>query len=237
MSQNDQPQSKQRSTSEKGTNPMPKKHRGKCTTIAIVVVAVVAVAGIGLWNWHNQPTFCNAACHMPMDGYVQSYEVPTNGVSTDKWGNVVSNPNAMMAYVHGQNGYTCLDCHTPTVQQQIGEVQAHVSGSYDFPLEEQSIKALLKDSSQTGDSESYCLQSGCHDITRQDLTNLTADMGIYNPHSWQHGEIDCDECHKSHRASVYQCTQCHEDAESELPDGWVDYTESQRMKVDAIHRR
>ena len=39
-----------------------------CSFIVGVVVAVVLVcAGGGFYVWHNQPSFCNAICHEPMD--------------------------------------------------------------------------------------------------------------------------------------------------------------------------
>ena len=39
-----------------------------------VIAAVVVVAGIGAFVWHEQPSFCNAICHTPMDGYLETYE-------------------------------------------------------------------------------------------------------------------------------------------------------------------
>ena len=35
--------------------------------VAAVVAVVVAVASGGFWVWHEQPSFCNAICHTPMD--------------------------------------------------------------------------------------------------------------------------------------------------------------------------
>lgn len=207
-----------------------KKHRGGI--IAGVVVIVLVLAGVGLWTWHEQPTFCNAVCHIPMDTYVETYYAQAEGSATDKWGNTVTDTSAMMVCTHADAGVTCLDCHVPSMQQQISEVGETISGDYDYPLEEQSITYLLTNSGRTGNSDTMCLTEGCHDLTREDLTELTADMPR-NPHSWQHGEIECDTCHKSHRASVLQCTQCHEDAEEELPDGWVDWTQSQAYKAEA----
>lgn len=50
--------------------PAPKKPRRKGWIIAGVVAAVIIVAGAGFWVWHEQPSFCNAICHSPMDYYV-----------------------------------------------------------------------------------------------------------------------------------------------------------------------
>ncbi len=208
------------------------KRRSRKGVIAGVVAAVIVVVGCGMWVWHEQPGFCNAFCHTPMDPYVETYYAQADGAATDKWGNAVTQVDAMMAAPHAQAGVTCLDCHIPSLEQQVGEVREEITGGYDYPLQEQTVKALLQDSGRTGNSDTMCLASGCHDVTRADLTELTADMPR-NPHSWQHGEIECDTCHKSHRASVLQCTQCHEDAESELPSGWVDWTEAQRIRITA----
>ncbi|MDU1389817.1 MAG: salivary glue protein Sgs-3, partial [Eggerthella sp.] len=34
-----------------------------------VVVVVLIAAGAGFWVWHEQPSFCAAICHTPMDEY------------------------------------------------------------------------------------------------------------------------------------------------------------------------
>lgn len=209
----------------------PKKHRRNGIVVGVIVVAFIAV-GVGMWTWHEQPSFCNAVCHTPMDNFVETYYAQADGSATDKWGNTVSDTSAMMVRAHADADVTCLDCHVPSMDQQLSEVGEQISGNYEYPLQEQSVKFLLENSGRSGNSDTMCLASGCHDLTRADLTELTADMQR-NPHSWQHGEIECDTCHKSHRASVLQCTQCHEDAEAELPDGWVDWTQSQEYKAEA----
>lgn len=211
--------------------PQPKRRSRKGVIVGAVVAAIV-VCGCGMWVWHEQPGFCNAFCHTPMDPYVETYYAQADGAATDKWGNAVTNADAMMAAPHAQAGVTCLDCHIPSLEQQVGEAREEVTGGYDYPLQEQTVKVLLQDSGRAGNSDTMCLASGCHDLTRADLTELTADMPR-NPHSWQHGEIECDTCHKSHRASVLACTQCHEDAEFELPSGWVDWTEAQHIRITA----
>ena len=49
------------------------KNGKKKWPIVVGVVAVVLVAaGAGFFVWHEQPSFCNAICHTPMDGIVKS---------------------------------------------------------------------------------------------------------------------------------------------------------------------
>lgn len=42
--------------------------------VTVVAIVVIALAGAGFWVWHQQPSFCNAICHRPMDRYVETYE-------------------------------------------------------------------------------------------------------------------------------------------------------------------
>ena len=46
---------------------------------AAVVVAVAIIAGAGLWVWHEQPSFCAAICHVPMDPYLETYDEQFQG--------------------------------------------------------------------------------------------------------------------------------------------------------------
>ena len=75
-------------------------------------------------------------------------------------------------------------------------------------------------------NDEFCLNSSCHDITRDDLKQMTADRAR-NPHNEQHGKQDCTNCHKAHRASVFQCAQCHNDVE--LPDGWITPAQANKL--------
>ena len=72
--------------SENENAPAPKRaHRG--AIVGGVVAVVVVVAAIGAFVWHEQPSFCNAICHTPMDGYLETYEgrpgnpQPTSGAT------------------------------------------------------------------------------------------------------------------------------------------------------------
>ena len=179
--------------------------KSKKPLIAGIVVAVVVLAGIGFWTWHNTPGFCGV-CHTPMSTYVE-----------------------------------CLSCHVPSINQQIGEVTETITGDYYYPLSEVSISALQENSGQNASDEAaFCLKSGCHvdasgtEIsTREDLMKATADKA-FNPHSNHHGEANCSDCHKSHRASVMQCTQCHNDAAASMPEGWVDYKTGKQIAESAV---
>ena len=217
--------------------PAAKKGKKRLPIILGVIVVVIAIAGIGFWNWHNQPTFCNAFCHSTMDEFVTTYYEEPNAPGTDKWGNEVENTNAMMVVVHAEAGVNCLGCHVPSIGQQITEVGMQFSGNYSVPLEEQGTESLLRNAGNQNDADTFCLKDGCHEmITRDVLTEATADME-FNPHRWQHEEFDCSECHKSHRASVFYCTQCHNDAKNSMPEGWVDYATGQKLQDAAMAAR
>ncbi|MBO4365811.1 MAG: cytochrome c3 family protein [Eggerthellaceae bacterium] len=213
--------------------PAEKKGKKRLPIILGVIIVVIAIAGIGFWKWHEQPTFCNAICHN-MDSFVETYYAEPGAAATDKWGNEVTNSNAMLAVTHAQSGVNCLGCHVPSLGQQMSEGMEFVTGNYEMPLKEKSVSQLLEGRGEKAESgDQFCLRDGCHEmITREVLTEATAEMK-FNPHRWQHGEIECSECHKSHRASVFYCTQCHQEAESSMPDGWVNYTDAQALQEAA----
>lgn len=202
------------------------KRRRKVGVIVGVVVVVLVVAGAGLWTWHEQPSFCGAICHTPMDNYLETYEAEPGQPAADKWGNEVADASGMMAPLHRADaGTDCLDCHTPVLSQQISEGVNWVSGNYQFPLNERTLTQITEPAGI--DYDQLCLNESCHNMTREDLVDATADMGTYNPHSMHHEELDCGTCHKAHRASVMYCTQCH--ATAEVPEGWVSMAESNAM--------
>ena len=49
------------------SGPAPKRKRARAAIIAGVTAAIIIVAGAGFWVWHEQPSFCGAICHTPMD--------------------------------------------------------------------------------------------------------------------------------------------------------------------------
>lgn len=198
----------------------PSKKRGgkKAGIIAGIVAAVIVVAGIGFFVWHEQPSFCGAICHTPMDEYLVTYEQEPDVEGTDKYGNPVANTSSMLAVTHRLEGATCLSCHKPTMSQQINEGIAWITGGYEFPLEERSLTDLT--AALGTEPESFCMNDECHNLfDREGLVKMTSYME-YNPHSDQMGAyFECSNCHKAHTASVNFCAKCHPEAET--PAGWA----------------
>lgn len=118
-----------------------------------------------------------------------------------------------------------MDCHVPTLSELISEGTAWLAGNYGFPLVERTASEFTEASGRQADE--LCLNESCHNLTRDDLYELTADMGTYNPHWAHHEELECTTCHKAHRASVMYCTQCH--AQAEVPEGWLSMAESNNL--------
>lgn len=171
--------------------------------IVVGVVAVVLVcAGIGFNAWHNQPSFCNAICHTPMDYYVDGYYA---GAETGR---------ASLAAAHEDAGVTCLQCHEATLEAQVNEGAAWISGAYsvnaDGSLQAQLITADKK----------QCTGAGCHEW--QDVVAATENWGGQagvNPHASHQGEaIDCSNCHSVHGESNMYCNACHS---YDVPAGWA----------------
>lgn len=192
--------------------------------ITVGVVAVVAiVAGAGFFVWHEQPSFCNAICHAPMDPYLPTYEAEPRQAAADKWGNEVADASGMMAAYHrAEAGTTCMGCHVPTLGEQVSEGASWILGNYYDPLTERDSAQLTE--ARGVDNDKFCMNDSCHTnadgtpMTRDDLIALTSDRE-FNPHVSQHSERQCTDCHKAHRASVMVCAQCHSDAE--VPEGWI----------------
>lgn len=119
--------------------PAPKKRPKRGWIVAGVVAAVIVVAGAGFWVWHEQPSFCNAICHSPMDYYVETYDSgdPQLGVTA-----------------HAKAGESCLDCHTAELTTQISEAMAWVSDNY--PMTEDGT--MLATGKQFA-SEEFCARA------------------------------------------------------------------------------
>ena len=211
-----------------------KPHNKKKIGIIVgTIVVVVVVAGIGLFVWHEQPSFCGAICHTPMDEYLATYSAPLGESTTDKYGNEVEDSSAMMATLHaaseedGGADADCLSCHDAVFSEQAQEGVNWLVGNYYYPLDERTLADLTEPAGK--DADDFCLNEDCHDLTREDLVEATSDMGTYNPHLEQHGTKECNECHKGHRASVNICTECHNEAE--VPEGWLTYEEAEELVV------
>lgn len=219
------------------------KKRQKLSIVAGVLVVTLLVAGAGFWVWHEQPSFCNAICHTPMDPYLPTFEAQPGDAGIDKWGNEVEDAAAMLASTHRVEGdATCMSCHVPTLSEQVAEGFAWIAGDYEavsnptygWVLGEKSLEDLVV--ARGVSAETFCLNDACHVnadgtvMTRDDLIAATSDMSR-NPHLPQHGEIACSDCHKAHRASVNYCSGCHADAE--LPDGWISSSKDKQLAVRA----
>ena len=119
------------SAGEAASAPSAKRNKRKLAGIIGVVAAVVVVAGAGFMVWHDQPSFCNAICHTPMDGYLTTYEATPGESATDKWGNEGADASSMLAPVHAQEGITCVQCHVPQMSEQVTEGIGWLTGSYE----------------------------------------------------------------------------------------------------------
>ena len=213
-----------------------KKKKNKLVILGVVVVVIVAL-GAGFWVWHEQPGFCNAICHTPMDPYLPTYESTPGQPSEDKWGNEVKDASGMLSATHRANqNITCMGCHVPTLGEQVSEAMAWISGNYPLidnekygsVLEERNLEQLV--AARGIYKDEFCLNSACHNMTREDLKAKTADLAR-NPHAWYHEKLDCSDCHKAHRASVMLCTKCHGDAV--VPDGWVSAAQGEQILAAA----
>jgi hypothetical protein len=188
----------------------PKKKPKKKFIIMGSVAAVLIIAIVGGLAWHEQPSFCNAICHTPMDPYVESFDTNTSVVAAQA---DLTTQLSVTTHKESEQNLECLDCHVPSIGEQISEGMKWVTGDYTVPLAEMEY-----------DGEEFCLRSGCHvDInSKDDLKPLLAAQER-NPHNnHQSSGLDCADCHKTHEQSVMQCTQCHSDAE--VPEGWVTYS-------------
>lgn len=173
--------------------PNPKKKRShKKHWIVLGTVAVIIIGlGIGGLVWHEQPGFCSAICHEPMDSYVSGY---------------YSGDNSLLVTAHAEAGEECLDCHKTDLGQQISELGVYISGDYTTPLP----------MTKTGTRE-FCGE--CHDS--EEIKTKTENYGgsKRNPHDSHYGDsIECYSCHRAHRESTMYCSECHKDITS--PNGW-----------------
>lgn len=174
------------------------KKKGFRGLVALGVTALVlVVAGCGFWVWHEQPSFCNAVCHVPMDNYVEGYY----------------QDSTLLSRVHERSDTVCLDCHEAKIDQQVSEGISWIKG--DFAVDDSGSIVANK---VTAD-EKMCTQGTCHDIDQviAATENWGGKPGV-NPHSSHQGTaIDCSNCHGVHESSFMYCNTCHD---YELPQGW-----------------
>lgn len=224
-----------------------KRHRRKAKAwIAVgVAAAIVIVAGAGFYHWHEQPSFCSAICHN-MDTYVDTFNQEKGVQGVDKYGNAVADTSAMLSVAHRDNNttaipeITCLGCHVPTLEEQMSEGIAFVSGNYLSPLDERTAVDLA--SWKKAESTTLCANENCHSylrgsdgaVDREKLEETTMNRE-FNPHDTHHAnETPCTSCHKSHRASVVTCTGCHEHENEAIPRGWLTGQEDDELMLESF---
>ncbi len=208
------------------TSATSKRKRKKWPIVVGVIAAVLVVAGIGLFVWHEQPSFCSAICHTPMDPHGATYDQVVGQPGVDKWGNTVEDAGDLLVVKHKEYaGATCMSCHTPVMSEQVSEGLTWVTGNYTYPLEERSLTDL-NGYNQHETEEGFCLNENCHNMTREDLIEATSGL-TRNVHEG-HATWACSDCHKAHRQSVNVCTGCHSDAY--VPDGWLTVAEATKLE-------
>lgn len=219
-------------TDDAAAGSAPKRRSRNKAIMIVTAIVVVAVLGSAFWVWHNTPGFCNAVCHSPMDPALATYGGSSGQEGVDKWGNVVPDAGSLLCVSHKESAdATCLTCHIPTMEEQIGEVVKWTTGDYYFPLEERSLEELNA-YGQRERAEGLCLNESCHNMNRDDLARATS-MLVRNPHETVEGHpaFACSDCHKAHRESVNACSGCHADAL--IPDGWLTVAEGLEKRPGA----
>ena len=159
----------------------------------ILVAAMVAiVGGVALWDYHEEPEFCAAFCHI-MDPYLASWE-----------------ESDFQVYAHAEVDLACLDCHEPTIQEQVKEAAVFVMGQFEDPLRTRRFP------------DEFCLQ--CHEHGSLDeIIERTKDYAILNENHNPHDphpdkdesivkQFECWNCHTMHKRSAgteYCFSSCH----------------------------
>ena len=208
-------------TEEPEATEKPKK-RGKggkiLLIVGIVVVVLVAAVVVLYATTHSNPRFCNALCHVPMDPYVDSY---LNGVSLiEAQNDPAYKPTPILSVVtHRDAEVICLDCHEPSMGEQISEGIKWLTGDYEVPL----LGFILTAKDPKKDNEvsgvDFCLKSGCHEATTLAELEKTSSSYTRPYHEMPHNVSTCSDCHKVHSQSRMVCGGCHADAN--IPDGWI----------------
>jgi hypothetical protein len=130
--------------------------------------------------YQNDPQSCTK-CH-PIKPYVETW-----------------NGSDFLDHRHAKSQIGCLECHQVTLQQEKEHLTRFKKKRFKTPLEEREY-----------DNE-MCLK--CHGSYKE-LIERTKDYkgkGLpRNPHESHYGEMDCNLCHKVHRTSIDQCSQCHQ---------------------------
>lgn len=189
---------------EEPSQPTERRRKKRWPIVAGVVAVVIVVAGAGFLVWHEQPSFCNAICHEPMDAYVDGYY----------------HDAALMAYTHQQEGTTCLQCHEAKLDEQIAEGLSWVRG--DYRMGEDGRLATVGVRSDAA----MCATPDCHNFEGvvAATENWGGEEGV-NPHDSHQGyALDCSSCHSAHGQSMMYCNTCHD---YQVPEGWAQPARSQ----------
>ncbi|MDY7080379.1 MAG: ammonia-forming cytochrome c nitrite reductase subunit c552 [Chloroflexota bacterium] len=161
----------------------------KVVLILGIAAVVIVIAGVGFWEYHKQPQFCGT-CH-EMEPYVESLNQP-----------------ASSAGKHAAEGMVCLDCHEPTIEQQVHELVVHVQGDFRVPLKQRKFE------------NEFCFD--CHlpneHTSYEQVIERTQDYIIdgenVNPHD-PHADVEGAE---QERRECYVCHEIHGEGESPEPD-------------------
>lgn len=103
-----------------------------------------------------------------MDQYLATYNEPQGVQGTDKYGNVVTNTNAMMATLHSSNTTTakgeirCMACHHAIVGEQVSEAMSFATGNYYDPLYERVGDNLTHWWGDNVNGDTFCVNENCH---------------------------------------------------------------------------
>lgn len=164
--------------------------RRRVLVIVGIAVVVIAIAGVAFWEYHEQPQFC-ATCHI-MDSYLESWE-----------------SSSLLVHDHAEENITCLDCHEPTIEQQVHELVVFVQGDYRDPLKMRKFP---------DDECLECHEHGSYEDIIQRTANYTVNgqkVNPHDPHISNENEFKCYHCHKMHRESpgLDYCYGCHHSGE------------------------
>ena len=161
--------------------------------------------GVLLWQYHEQPQFC-ATCHI-MQPYLESWQT-----------------SDLLVGAHAEEGVSCLDCHEPTLQQQVNELVVYVQGDFRVPLKDRKLpkeecfgchvanehgsneQVLERTAEYTVDGEKV----NPHD-PHAGLEEVDSHFECYNCHKMHEESSGIDFCYGCHHAGTFQsCSDCHE---------------------------
>lgn len=206
----------------------PKKSGPKRWQMTVgIIVAVIIVAGIGFGVWHEQPSFCNAVCHTPMDKFVDGYYNDDTTLAYQHGHVDGSNTAAASTLKEGvkNSSMTCLTCHTPKMDEQMTEAISWVGGNYTV---DQDGAPVISEPSYVANKE-FCTQ--CHDYEKviAATEHYWGEDEPANPHASHQGEQACSNCHSVHGTSTLMCSSCHN---FEIPEGWQSVGQAQEAATE-----